>query len=128
MKLTRKELAEAMYALLNSKASSATFAEGVAEYLVEERRTGELDAIMREVERLRSERDGVNEAVVNSANELDENVRQMIRDMFGGKETVLVERKDASLVGGVQVQTLDKSLDLSVRGQLNKLKNSNFRG
>lgn len=124
MKLSRGELAEVLYGLVKDTADHRQVAQDIAQYLVAERRTNELDTLLREVERLRFEREGIVEALATTARPLSETVKQLIREAFGAK-TRVVEREDKNLVGGVYVQTLDKRLDLSVRGQLSKLKNTN---
>lgn len=124
-KLSRKELAEVFYGLLKSTNDQQRIATDIAEYLMSERRTSELDALLREVERLRMERDGIVEAMSISARPLSEDVKEMIRGRFGAKTRLLV-REDKELVGGAYVQTLDKRLDLSVRGRLNELKHHNM--
>jgi len=123
-KPNKKELAEVLYGFMKAPRSQHDLARDIAQYLVAERRTSDLDTVLRELERLRLERDGVLEAVTTSAAPLDDKVKQLIRETFAAQDTRILERHDKSLVGGVYVQAYDKHLDLSVRGKLHRLKNT----
>ena len=127
-KATYKEIAEATLEIIARGKTQQQIAHEVAEYLAVERRTRDLDRIMREVERLRYERDGTLEVVAVSARDLSGQTKQEIKQLFNDKTVKIIERKDENLVGGVKLQALDQQLDLSVRGQLKRLKNANTRG
>lgn len=117
---TYKELAQ----VVRDMVGEGDAAQKIATYLVAERRTNDADRIMREVERLQAERDGIIEITATSTHRLSESVKQEINLLFSGKEVRIIEKQDASLVGGVHIKTLDTQLDLSVRGQLKGLRNS----
>jgi ATP synthase F1 delta subunit len=125
-KTTYHEIAEAVCALIDRGKNSQEISKEIAEYLSAEHRTSDLDRIMREVERLRLERDGILEVVATSAYDMSEATKQEISRSFKAQNVKIIARKDKDLVGGVRVRTLDKQLDLSVRGRLTALKNSNF--
>ncbi|MDB5164199.1 MAG: hypothetical protein JWS12_817 [Candidatus Saccharibacteria bacterium] len=124
-KISRKELAGAVLSLLDAGKSPAVVAQQIAEYLVAERRTTELTALMREVENLRFERSGVLEAEVSSAHELTPALQQEIKDLFQAKHTLLDYTQDAELIGGMRVRTIEQQLDISVEHKLNQLKHAN---
>lgn len=128
MKVSTKQIAEAVYQLASTTEDTEKLALLVAAYLVDEQKTNDTDRILREVERLRYERDGKLEIVATSKNELSESVKQAISRIFEAKDSTIIEEHDESVVGGVTVAAMDQWLDLSVRGQLNQLKNSNIRG
>jgi F0F1-type ATP synthase delta subunit len=117
---TRQELAEAIL-VLSDKKSGHRLVEDVAAYLVANRRTGELDAIMREVARLREQRDGVTEVTATSAHRLNEAARQTIKKLLGTEKLTINEVVDAEVVGGVRLETSELLLDLTVRNRLNQL-------
>lgn len=121
---TYKELAKVVRDVGAKAGSSKDAAKSIAAYLVNERRTGETDRIMREVERLQAQDDGIVEVTASSARPLSEGVKQQIGTLFGEQQVRIIEKQDASLVGGVHIKSLDTQLDLSVRGQLKGLKNS----
>ncbi len=125
-KTSYKEIAVAVLVVIESGKPQRQIASDVAQYLATERCSRDLDRIMREVERLRYERDGILEVVSTSARDLSERSKQEIKQMFDAKKVKIIERRDTNLVGGVKLQALDKQLDLSVRGQLKRLKNTNL--
>lgn len=118
---TRHELAEAIL-VLSDKKSGKRLVEDVAAYLVAHRRTGELDAIMREVARLRQQRDGVTEVTATTAHKLDAGVHKTIKQLLGTEKMLINEVVDAEVLGGVRLETSELELDLTVRNRLNQLK------
>lgn len=123
-KPTVRELAKAIRNLMASNQDSNTLATQIAAYLVAERRTGELEKVMREVERQQLVEDGVMEVTATSARGLNQEIMQEISRIFSGRTVKIIEKRDKNLVGGVYIRTLDEQLDLSVRGQLKGLRNS----
>lgn len=107
------------------KESPADLAAELAAYLVSERRASDLGKIMREVERIRFA-EGLLEIDVSSAREITGDIEQQVKAMFDAKSIMLNKNIDESLVGGVKIQAQDTLIDLSVRGQLNRLKTRNF--
>jgi F-type H+-transporting ATPase subunit delta len=119
--LTRHEVAEAILTL-SAKKSGQRLAEDVAAYLVANRRTSELDAIMREVARLRTQRDGVAEVTATSAYALNDAARTSIKKLLHADKLTINEVIDTEVLGGVRLETSEELLDLTVRNRLNQLK------
>ncbi len=107
---------------LSRKQSADKLAKTIADYLVQERRTGELDAIMREVLRQRHNKDGISEVTLSSAFPLSKKTKASIAALVGGKNVVINENIDTDLLGGVRVESNEEMLDLTVRTRLNRLK------
>ncbi len=118
---TRRELAEAILKMSDKK-SGQRLSESIAAYLVANRRTGELDAIMREVNRLRKARDGVTEVTATSARPINDQLRRSIKSILDSKKSIINEIVDAEILGGVRLETSEELLDLTVRNRLNQLK------
>lgn len=118
---SRSELAVAVLTL-STKMSAPELSQTLAAYLVENRRTSELDAIMREVSRLREVRDGVTEVTATSAFALNGATKKAIEGLMSSKKTIINEVVDASVLGGVRLETSEMQLDLTVRNRLNRLK------
>jgi len=118
---SRQELAKAILRLSDNM-SGKRLSEAIAAYLVENRRTGELDAIMREVARLRQQRDGVTEVTATSAYKLNDSARRSIKQILGSEKLTINEVVDAEVLGGVRLETSETLLDLTVRNRLNQLK------
>ncbi len=94
----------------------------LASYLARERRTGELDAILREVSRQREVEDGVLEVDLTSAFPLNEGNKRELTKSVDAKKVVVNETIDKNVIGGVRMETSISVLDLTVRNRLQKLK------
>ncbi len=119
-KSSHKDIARAI-SNLSGNLSSARLSRALASYLARERRTSELDAIMRELTRQRAQ-DGVLEANVTSAFPLSDSVKRELRKLAGNDKLVLNETIDKTVIGGVRMETSEAMLDLTVRNRLNTLK------
>jgi len=118
---SRRELAEVILRL-SGKLSEKKLTQTIAAYLVENRRSGELDAIMREVARLRDKQNGVTEVTATSAFKLSDGARQDIKSLLGANKLIINEVVNAEMLGGVRLETSELQLDLTVRNRLNQLK------
>ncbi len=123
--VTYKQIAKVVADQMQTS-DAAKVARGLAAYLVEERKANELDRIMREVERIRLVESGILEVDVESAHELTSEIRSQIEAIFSENKVRISSNINKSLVGGVKIQAQDTLIDLSVRGQLNRLKTHNF--
>ena len=121
MKTTTKELAQVMRTIILGSDDKLSTVNMIAAYLVSERRTKDLPVLMRELERLQIEKDGVMEVVATSAFPLSSAMKQELESLFPAQSVKLVERQDKSLIGGVTVSTLDHKADFSIRSKLQKL-------
>lgn len=97
----------------------------LAAYLIDSKQVGKLDIYVRAVE---SELSALGYVVANvtSAFSLSEDTKKQITELLkedGAKEVVLRERVDESVLGGVQIETPEHSLDMTVASKLNKLRN-----
>lgn len=118
---TRQELAEAIL-YLSEKMNEKNLTNVVAAYLVHNRRSGDLDAVMRDVTYLREQRDNVTEVTATSAFKLDETARKNIKKVLGKDKLIINEVVDPEVLGGVRLETSELQLDLTVRNRLNQLK------
>jgi F0F1-type ATP synthase delta subunit len=126
MKFARAELA----ALIGEKTLHVSdmrlLAREVAAYLLEEKRSQELESLMRDVLAYR-ETHGVIEAEVASAHDLSDDVlrevKSVIKEHYPGAKKVLVhDHVDTNVVGGLKVTLANDQLDMSVRKQLDTFK------
>jgi F-type H+-transporting ATPase subunit delta len=120
-KPTKRQIAQAALQL-SGKVSQAKLSKDLAAYLVAERRSGELDAIMREVKTLRERANGAQEATITTAYPASNTVKKQLKGLLGGGKVVMNEVIDKSVIGGVRMEASDYYLDLTVRNRLNKLK------
>lgn len=98
----------------------------IAAYLLEERRVSELESILRDVSNLWAEH-GYVEVKASSAYELSDQVKRDIEDQVrrvlpDAKQIYLNEVRDPELIGGVKLEFVNRQLDLSIQGELNKFK------
>jgi F0F1-type ATP synthase delta subunit len=119
--VSKSQLAEVIVQW-SSAFRNKNLAHEIAAYLIHERRTGELESIMREVQRIR-ETQGVVEANVTTAFPASPKIKQHIKMLLGTDNVVLNEIVDKNVIGGVRVETSDTYLDLTVRNRLERFKN-----
>lgn len=101
----------------------------VAEFLLKNGRTRELQSILRDVSLARAERKHVVEVTAVSAtpilakheSEIKKDVKKLHPD---GKKVVVNNRIDESLIGGIKLEFPDKQLDVSVESRITKLRES----
>ncbi len=117
---SKADIAKGILAL-SQKRTGSQLAKSIAAYFANERRSSELDAVMREISRLREQQTGIVEATVTSAIPLDQKNEHHIRQLLGNK-VIINNVIDKSIIGGVRLETSNLSLDLTVRNRLNKLK------
>lgn len=106
---------------LSKTTTQSQLANEIAGYIVAERRTSDLGAIMREVVRLRQQTSGVEEVTVTTAFEPSDTVITQVKQLIGDK-TVINKVIDKSVIGGVRIESSEYFLDLTVRNRLNKMK------
>ena len=120
--ITRKDIARAVAAQLEHGKSSQTIAKQLAQYLIEERRSGELEAIMRDVQALRRESADVIEANVTSAFPLTAQTRAQIAKLLPAKQVIMNEQIDPYVLGGVRIEAGSTLIDATIRRQLEQVK------
>lgn len=128
MKLSRLRLARLLaerYARAGANVDRLN--KEVAAYLLTEKRIGELDSLLRDIEQYRADHDGIVEAKAVSAFPLTDGVRSDIRHKLQAafpeaKQIIISEQIDERVVGGVRLELANQQLDLTVRGKLNLFK------
>jgi F0F1-type ATP synthase delta subunit len=108
------------------KGISRRFSQEVAAYLLSERRTGQLESIIRDVQGDWAEAGRV-EVIASSAYPLTASVKvdikRRIKKLYPKARTVIVtEAYDPEVIGGVRLSLADQQLDLTARAKLNKFK------
>ena len=126
MKTPRVRIARTVADQTLAEGVSKAYARELAAYLLSERRVGELDSLLRDVQADWA-RKGYVEVLARSAHPLTDAVKRdiaaRIKPLFSeAKKIVVTEVADPGVVGGVQIQLADRQLDLSVEGKLNKFK------
>jgi F-type H+-transporting ATPase subunit delta len=125
MAVKRKELSEAILALAAKKSDQKKLARSIATYLVDNRRTKELDMLLRDLEELHFRQDGVLEVSATTARPLSDAAKKEIAKLFDAKNVQIYEQIEPELLGGVRVRALDQSADYSVQARLRRLRRGN---
>lgn len=122
-RVPREVVAQAAIELLKQGESTGAIAQSLAEYIVLEGRTRELESILRHMDDYVASEYGLREVQVASAHELTDTVRRSVVALFSGDGTVrLHEELDPDLVGGIRLRAQDRVLDVSVKTQLRQMK------
>ncbi len=126
MKVPRHILAQTIAERTLHISDSALLAREIAAYLLTERRTAELESILRDVMQYRASQ-GILEAELVSAYDVDqhviEEVRQLLRRAYPKAKTVHISpRTDASVIGGLRVDMANEQLDMTLAAKLSTLK------
>lgn len=124
-RVSRAELV-AVLDRLSAKLPARKLSREAAGYLLDQKRTGELDSLARELVNYRA-KNGVVEVTALSAQSLSSatisDIKQKVKKLYPGVHRIIINQQlDHNLVGGVRLELPDKQLDLSVRAKLNKFK------
>lgn len=112
---------------LSSKLGEAKLAKETAAYLISERRTHELESLLRDLEQYQADEKGIVEVVSRSAHPLTagerSEVQKTIKSVYpAAKKVIITENIDPDVLGGVRLELANQQLDMSVRSKLNRFK------
>jgi ATP synthase F1 delta subunit len=99
----------------------------VAEYLLKNNRTSELQSILRDVSIVRREDKKIVEVTAISAHALSEEnyseIKAKVNELYpDAREVTVNSRIDHSLIGGVRLEFPDSQLDMSVESRITRLR------
>ncbi|EKD76415.1 MAG: hypothetical protein ACD_43C00121G0004, partial [uncultured bacterium] len=81
-----------------------------------------LPEVIRHIEKLEHLKHGTTAVMVRSAHALPEPlISSVIKQLLPQAKPVIAQIQDATVIGGVQVETINQRWDLSLRGQLRQL-------
>lgn len=120
-------IARALLADISAGKSAKTIATSLAAYLIEERRLNDVSAILRDLERQLMAKESklyvhAETAHALAAQQVAE-IAKIFTEATGAKEVIIQETINSDVIGGVRLTTADQQLDLTVRRQLQRLKN-----
>ena len=125
MKTPRRQIAAVVANQTLSKGVSKDFSKELAAYLLAERRVGELDSLLRDIQAAWADK-GYVEVLARSAHPLTAEVKDgivsKIKTLYPEAKIVVTEVLDPSIVGGVRIDLANQQLDLSVKAKLHKFK------
>ncbi|MDB5184398.1 MAG: synthase delta subunit [Candidatus Saccharibacteria bacterium] len=125
-KIGRRRIAAALEERVAAGVPLKELSQEIAAYLLAERRTAELNSLMRDIMELRAEH-GIVEVTAVTAHpltpEATSNITKQVKvSMPQAKRVIVSEELDQSVVGGVKLEFANQQLDLSVRNTLNRFK------
>lgn len=126
MKVPRHILAEAIAKRTLDVQDTKALAREIAAYLLAERRTAELESILRDVMQYRQAY-GVLEADVVTAHQLQDNVlqevKQLLQEAYPKAKTIQLNQvQDPSVIGGLKIDMPNEQLDMTIKARLSKFK------
>ena len=125
-KQARRDIAKVLAEQTLGRINSKTFSEQIAAYLLAERRTADLEPLLRDIMEYRAEH-GIIEVIAVSAHALTDTVRiditKQVKTHFpDAKQIIISEELDPTVVGGVRLEFPAQQLDLTVRAKLSRFK------
>lgn len=132
MRPSRKKIAEVLASRIKRGESLSKLSKETAAYLLDSGRSNELESLMRDVMAIRAD-DGQVEVSLTTAHKLDgktdKEIKQLVKSIRPNAKSVQIdEQVDPSLIGGLKLNVINQSLDLSIRAKLNKLKQTVVQG
>jgi F-type H+-transporting ATPase subunit delta len=121
-----KDIATAIYeGTKENKDNLSLYYKNVVKFLDKKRLLGKSREILAQLKKILQREEGVVEARILSALELNHNDKQhLIHDLkkrYKAKDVILNEVVDERLLGGVRIEVDDEVIDLSLRGKISKL-------
>lgn len=120
-RLSRRKIAEHAANKLVSGVASKKVLKEVAAYLVEARRTREMELVVRDIEAALADK-GIVVADVTSARPLSTQLKGEVSKLVETKNVQLRETIDETVLGGMRVMVPGKRFDGTVRRKLTVLK------
>lgn len=120
-KISSIQLAAYAVDQLEDGAQMSDVATEIASVLLDERRTRDVAAVLRAIER-ELELRGKVQVTVTSAHEVSDAVKMRLAELMGVENPVFETVIDKSVIGGVKAQAGEKQIDLTARARLNKFK------
>lgn len=126
MRTPRTRIASTLAAQTLKSGQSKRLSRQIAAYLLSERRSSELDSLIRDVQAEWAEA-GLVEVIASSAHGLTPAIRRDIQTQVQriypkAKRIIVTEVHDPAIIGGVRLTLANQQLDLSVQAKLNKFK------
>lgn len=126
--LSRTQLAAVIADMAAEHGDERRLAKAIAGYLVSERQTKQLDAVLRDVISVRARR-GIVEARITTAHPLTAATRQKVKAKIQqayptANQIIIDEQQRPEVLSGIAIQTHNKQLDETAHTKLTSLRNS----
>ncbi len=132
MKVSRTRIAGVIADQTLKDGISDRLSSEIAAYLLSERRVGQLDSLLRDLQAAWANAGQV-EVIAASRYPLTAELKDTIKSQISAiypavKRIIITEVHDPDVVGGVRLTLPDRQLDVSVRSKLNKFKRLTYTG
>lgn len=133
MRVPRHIVAEAIAKRTLHVTDAKLLAREIAAYLLTERRTGELESILRDIMQYRSEHGVLEAEVVTAHDVVDAHVltdaQHVLKAAYPAAKTIHVRnRLDPSVIGGLKIAMANEQLDMTVSAKLSTFKRITSEG
>jgi F0F1-type ATP synthase delta subunit len=131
-KIPRHQIAQVLAERSLGRVNTKAFSDQIAAYLLHERRTADVEPLLRDIMQYRADH-GIVEVIAVSAHSLSASVREdierQVRTIFpDAKQIIISEELQPEVVGGVRLELPNQQFDLSVRAKLSRFKQLTTRG
>lgn len=125
-KIPRHQIAQVLAERSLGRIDAKTFSDQIAAYLLAERRTADLEPLLRDIMQYRADH-GIVEVVAISAHPLTDAIRSdielQVKAVFKEvKQIIISEELQPDILGGIRLELPNQQIDLGVRAQLNRFK------
>lgn len=121
LRISRRKLAAYTADKLASGKNAAIVIQELAAFLIDSRRTRELELLVRDIESALMDR-GIVVADVITAYPLTDELKASIKQLAGGKTLALREAVDQTMLGGMRLTLPGKRLDATLYRKIQALK------
>ena len=126
MKQSRASLAQTIAARTLKGVDEKKLSQEVAAYLLQERRVGELESVLRDVQAYWAQ-EGVVEVIARCAHplsgEVKRDIKSKVKQLYPAAKSILItEVRDPEVVGGVKLVMPHQQFDLTIEAKLAKFK------
>ncbi|GAG50962.1 unnamed protein product [marine sediment metagenome] len=123
MKYSPRQYAQALYESLREIEDVDSVFKNFYTILLRNNDLKLINKVIEKIEEIDKEERGVIEVEVTGAKEIDKDLVLKLREIIGNK-TEIKEKIDPDLIGGLKIQINDLLIDGSIKGKLNKLRQS----
>lgn len=128
MEISPKQYGEVLYQSVQSKKDSQIkgVLDNFAKLLIDNNDISKIDRIIGRFEKIWNKEEGIIDAEVVSARELDKTIVKLlnghIAELSGARKVLLKQKINKNVLGGVVIKYGDRVLDASLKTQLKELK------
>lgn len=123
MKYSPRQYAQALYESLREIEDVDSVFKNFYTILLRNNDLKLINKVIEKIEEIDKEERGVKEVEVTGAKKIDKDLVLKLREIIGNK-TEIQEKIDPDLIGGLKIQINDLLIDGSIKGKLNKLRQS----